>query len=129
MAIIDTSDAERPFRLVTAPARSFLNSSFNNTPTSVGREARPTARLHPEDLAALSLADGARVRLGNARGSVVVHASAFDGLQRGVVVVEGLWPNAAFEEGIGINTLISAEPGLPNGGGVFHDTAVWVRAA
>jgi hypothetical protein len=23
--------------------------------------------------------------------------------------------------------LISADPGRPNGGGVFHDTAVWVK--
>jgi hypothetical protein len=50
-------------------------------------------------------------------------------MQRGVVVVEGIWPNAAFEEGIGINALVSADAGLPNGGAVFHDTAVWVRAA
>ena len=28
---------------------------------------------------------------------------------------------------LGINTLTSAEPGKPNGGAVFHDTAVWVR--
>jgi len=25
--------------------------------------------------------------------------------------------------------LTSAEPGWPNGGAVFHDTAVWVKAA
>jgi len=29
------------------------------------------------------------------RVSVVVHTKPFDGLQRGVVVVESLWPNAA----------------------------------
>jgi len=129
VAVIDAADDEHPFRLVAAPSRSFLNTSFNNTPSSVGREGRPTARLHPQDLAALGLGDGARVRLGNRRGTVIVHARAFDGLQRGVVVVEGIWPNHAFEEGIGINALTSADAGLPNGGAVFHDTAVWVRAA
>ena len=46
-----------------------------------------------------------------------------------VVIVEGLWPNHAFEEGIGINLLTSADPGLPGGGAVFHDTAVWLRPA
>jgi anaerobic selenocysteine-containing dehydrogenase len=129
VAVIDAADDEHPFRLVAAPSRSFLNTSFNNTPSSVSREGRPTARLHPQDLAALGLGDGARVRLGNRRGTVIVHARAFDGLQRGVVVVEGIWPNHAFEEGIGINALTSADAGLPNGGAVFHDTAVWVRAA
>ncbi len=129
VAVIDRTDAERPFRMIAPPARSFLNTTFNNLPSSVGREGKPMARIHPDDLAALGLADGARVRLGNKQGSVVLTARAFDGLQRGVVVVEGIWPNAAFEEGIGINALTSAEPGLPNGGAVFHDTAIWVRGA
>ena len=128
-AVIDLADAEHPFRMVAPPARSFLNTSFNNLPSSVGREGRPMVRVHPDDLASLGLADGIRVRLGNCRGTVVLHARAFDGLQRGVLVVEGIWPNHAFEEGVGINALISAEPGLPNGGAVFHDTAVWLRAA
>ncbi len=127
--VIDLADAEHPFRMVAPPARSFLNTSFNNLPSSVGREGRPMVRVHPDDLASLGLADGSRVRLGNCRGTVVLHALAFNGLQRGVLVVEGIWPNHAFEEGIGINALISAEPGLPNGGAVFHDTAVWLRAA
>jgi hypothetical protein len=46
-----------------------------------------------------------------------------------VVIVEGLWPNDAFEEGIGINLLTSADPGLPRGGAVFHDTSVWLSPA
>jgi anaerobic selenocysteine-containing dehydrogenase len=121
--------ADRPFRMVAAPSRSFLNTTFNNTPSSVAREGRPSALLHPDDLAALDAGDGDRVRLGNDQGSVVVHAKSFDGLQRGVLVVEGIWPNHAFEEGIGINVLTSADPGLPAGGAVFHDTAVWVRKA
>ncbi|HEU4534438.1 MAG TPA: molybdopterin-dependent oxidoreductase, partial [Polyangiaceae bacterium] len=125
----DAACPERPFRLVTAPARSFLNTSFTETASSRGREGRPAAKLHPDDCAALGLAAGDPVRLGNERGSVVVHAEPFDGLQRGVVVVEGVWPNAAFVEGRGINTLTSAEPGWPGGGAVFHDTAVWVERA
>jgi hypothetical protein len=59
----------------------------------------------------------------------VVHARAFDGVQRGVVVVESVWPNSAFDEGAGINVLTSADPGSPGGGAVFHDTAVWIRRA
>jgi len=59
----------------------------------------------------------------------VIHVKVFAGLQRGVVVVESIWPNRAFEEGIGINALVSADPGLPNGGAAFHDTAIWIRPA
>jgi anaerobic selenocysteine-containing dehydrogenase len=127
--VIDAADTERPFRMVTAPARNYLNSSFTETPTSRAREGRPTVKIHPEACARLGVADGGRLRLGNDRGTVVVHAEVFDGLQPEVVVVEGIWPNAAFEEGIGINALTSAEPGRPRGGAVFHDTAIWIRPA
>jgi anaerobic selenocysteine-containing dehydrogenase len=127
--VIDAATDERPFRMVAAPSRSFLNSTFNNTPASVAREGRPTVLIHPADLAALGAANGDRLRLGNGQGSIVVHAKSFDGLQQRVIVVEGIWPNHAFEEGVGINTLTSADPGRPKGGAVFHDTAVWVRKA
>ncbi|MEX2614879.1 MAG: molybdopterin oxidoreductase family protein [Alphaproteobacteria bacterium] len=127
--VIEQADDAHPFRLVAAPARNFLNSSFTETPTSRQREGRPTAMIHPDDCEALGLADGDPVRLGNARGSVLVHTRVFDGVQRGVVVVESLWPNAAFVEGMGINVLIGAEAVRPNGGAAFHDTAIWLRAA
>jgi anaerobic selenocysteine-containing dehydrogenase len=129
LAIIDDGDPERPFRLVPAPSRSFLNTSFNNTPSGIAREGRPTALVHPEALAALGIGDGDRVRIGNGKGSLVVHARAFGGMQPRVVIVEGLWPNHAFEDGIGINLLTSADPGLPGGGAVFHDTSVWLKPA
>ena len=129
VAAIDDGDPVRPFRLVPAPSRSFLNTSFNNTPSSLVREGRPTAMIHPQALAALGMADGDRVRIGNDQGSVVVHARSFEGMQPRVIIAEGLWPNHAFEEGIGINLLTSADPGLPGGGAVFHDTSVWLRPA
>ena len=129
LAITDESDAEYPFRMVAAPARNFLNSSFTETPSSRQQEDRPTLKIHPDDCHALGIQSGAMVRLGNSRGDIAIHAQAFSGLQRGVVVVESIWDNAAYVEGQGINTLISADPGLPNGGAVFHDTAVWIRPA
>jgi anaerobic selenocysteine-containing dehydrogenase len=125
--VIDRPTPEKPFRLVAAPARTFLNSTFTETPGSLARERRPTALLHPEDCAALGVAEGDRVEIGNERGAVIVHARPREGQQRGVAVVEGIWPNRHFENGTGINALTSAEPGYPNGGAVFHDTAVWVR--
>jgi len=127
--LIEAADATHPFRLVTAPARNFLNTSFTETPTSAGREAKPSVMLHPQDAAALGIADGALLRMGNRRGDLAIHARIFDGVQRGVVIVESLWPNAAFVEGIGINLLVGADPAPPNGGAAFHDTAVWLRPA
>lgn len=129
MAAIDDSTADRPFRLVAAPARQFLNTSFTETPSSRKREGRPTALIHPADAARLGIAEGGRVRLGNALGEVVLHAKYFDGLQPGVIVVESVWPQADHETGIGINALVSDDAAAPSGGAVFHDTAVWMRAA
>jgi anaerobic selenocysteine-containing dehydrogenase len=125
--VIDNATTDKPFRMVAAPARTFLNSTFTETPGSLAREKRPTALIHPQDCAQLGIAAGDRVALGNERGEVVVHAQPQEGQQSGVVVVEGIWPNRNFENGIGINALTSAEPGYPNGGAVFHDTAVYLR--
>jgi anaerobic selenocysteine-containing dehydrogenase len=126
---IEAPTEDRPFRLVTAPARRFLNTSFTETPGSRARERRPTALIHPEDAERLGLGEGDRVELGNGRGAVTVHARRFDGLLPGTVVVEGIWPNADFEGGLGINTLVGDDPIPPFGGGAFHDTAVWMRPA
>lgn len=125
--VIDSPHGERPFRLVAAPARQFLNTSFTETPSSVRVEKEPLARMHPEDIAAHGLVAGEHVTLGNDLGEVTLKAMSFEGMQRGTVVVESLWPNSSFEGGIGINALVSSTPGQPNGGAVFHDTAVWVR--
>lgn len=126
---IEEATAEYPFRLATSPARGFLNSSFNETPSSRKREGRPTVFVHPDDLAALDLESGAKVRLGNARGVVTIHAKAFPGVRRGVVVAESVWPNDAFEDECGINTLTGADQPAPCGGGAFHDNRVWIRPA
>jgi anaerobic selenocysteine-containing dehydrogenase len=127
--IIDSATPEKPFRLVAAPARTFLNSTFTETPSSLERERRPAALLHPEDCRALGVHAGAPLILGNERGQVAVRAEPREGQARGVVVVEGVWPRRYFDNGVGINALTSADPGYPNGGAVFHDTAVWIRPA
>jgi anaerobic selenocysteine-containing dehydrogenase len=127
--LIEVADPEHPFRLATSPARNFLNSSFTETPSSKKREVRPELQLHPEDAAALGIADGDRVEIGNARGEVVLHARLFDGMRRGVVIAEGIWPNSAHERGEGINVLTGSDAGPPYGGAAFHDSKVWVRPA
>jgi anaerobic selenocysteine-containing dehydrogenase len=125
----EKADAEHPFRLVTAPARNYLNSSFNEMPSSRQREGKPRAKIHPEDLAALGVVAGQRIRMGNERGEILLTAEAFPGLQRGVVVVEAIPPNDDFEGGEGLNTLTSAKRIAPFGGAAFHDNHVWIRPA
>ena len=91
--VIEEATAEYPFRLATSPARTFLNSSFNETPSSRKREGRPTVFVHPDDLRELGLADGAKVKVGSARGTVTLHAKAHEGQRRGVLIAESIWPN------------------------------------
>ena len=43
--------------------------------------------------------------LGNKRGEVRLHAKLFDGVRQGVLIAESIWPNSAYADGCGINTL------------------------
>jgi anaerobic selenocysteine-containing dehydrogenase len=124
----ETGGADAPFRLVTAPARSFLNTSFTEVRSGRKREGRPTVLMHPDDAGRLGVVEGSKVRLGNVRGEVILHARISDAQQPGVLVSESIWPSECFEGGIGINALTSDDPGPPWGGAVYHDTAVWMRA-
>jgi len=124
----ETANAAHPFKLATSPARGFLNSSFNETPTSRGRERRPSALMHPADAAELGVADGEIVTLGNPRGEVRLHVKFNPGGARGLIVSEGLWDNRDFLDGKGINTLTGDDSVAPFGGSAFHDVRVWARA-
>ncbi|MDD9958028.1 MAG: molybdopterin-dependent oxidoreductase [Gammaproteobacteria bacterium] len=126
-SVTDKCSEEKPFRLITAPARQFLNSSFTETPTSQRREGRPSAKIHSSTCAALGLEDDGLVRIGNEQASVLVHVEVYDDVQKDVVIVESIWPNNKFVEGVGINSLVSSDPGHGIGGAVFHDTAVWLQ--
>jgi anaerobic selenocysteine-containing dehydrogenase len=127
--VIEEADSEHPFRLATSPARGFLNSSFTETRTSLAREGRPEVMIHPDDANGLGVVDGEKVTLGNRRGAVHLHARLFDGVRRGVLIAESLWPNSAYADGRGINTLTGADPVAPFGGAAFHDNKVWLRKA
>jgi len=126
-AVTEEADADHPFRLATSPARSFLNSSFTETPDSLAREVRPTVLVHPQDAGDHGVGEGDLVVLGNGRGQVRLHARLFDGLKRGVLIAEGIWPNSKFVDGQGINVLTGDDSPAPFGGAAFHDNRVWLR--
>ncbi len=125
--VIEEADAAHPFRLATSPSRNFLNSSFNETPTSRTLQGRPEVLIHPDDARAAGIEDGDEVTLGNRRGEVRLHARVFPGVRRGVLISEGVWPNDAFVDGRGINTITGADAIAPYGGAAFHDNRVWLR--
>lgn len=122
------NDLDHPFRLVTPPARNFLNSSFNNTETSLKKEKKPFLLIHPMDALDYDIQDDGTVLVGNKLGEIELNAKLFEGAQRGVVIAEGIWRLDAHKGGKGINQLVSAEVAAPAGGVVFHDSAVWLRS-
>ncbi len=124
--INEKTSAEVPFRLATSPSRSFLNSTFSETAGSRKRQPVPTVMIRPDDAASLGIDDGAKVRLGNHRGTVELTAKIFDGMQRGVLIAEGVFPNKAHGGGQGINMLTNSDQIPPFGGAAFHDAAVWI---
>jgi anaerobic selenocysteine-containing dehydrogenase len=126
--VIEEADTVHPFRLATSPARNFLNSTFTETTTSQAKErGRPEVMIHPDDAAAGGIHDGDEVVLGNTRGEVRLHARLFDGVRRGVLIAESIWPNRYYADGRGINTLTGADAIAPYGGAAFHDNRVWLR--
>ncbi len=127
--VIDHADDKHPFRLVAAPARTFLNSSFSETPGSRMREKRPEILMHPDDATAHALEDGQLVQVGNRQGGVLLALRIFAGVRPGIVIAEGIWPNDKHKGMAGINTLTSADAAAPLGGAAFHDTHVWIRCA
>jgi anaerobic selenocysteine-containing dehydrogenase len=126
---IEEVDAVHPFRLATSPSRSFLNTTFNETPSSQAREGAPTVMIHPDDAAMLDVGDGDAVTLGNMRGETTLTARLFNGVHRGVLVAESVHPNKAHIGGHGINMLTGAEAVAPVGGAPFHDNKVWAKKA
>ena len=127
--VIDRVSEALPYRLITPPARYFLNSSFTQSPCALVKEGRPTVRIHPQDAQARSILDGQQVEIGNTLGKVRIHAELTESTLPGVLEVQGIWPGDAFADRVGINALISAEAAQPSGGVVFHDAAVWLRTA
>ncbi len=127
--IIEEADETHPFRLATSPSRGFLNTSFNETPSSQAREGAPSVMIHPDDAASLGIAEGDAVTLGNLRGETSLTAKLFDGVRRGVLIAESVHPNKAHIGGKGINMLTGAEAVAPYGGAAFHDNKVWIKKA
>ena len=124
---IYNADETHPFRLITPPARRFLNTSFTQSPHSLKGEIRPCVHINPKDAEHYRVRDQQMVVLGNLQGQVELTAQISDRVQTGVLESRGIWPGTAFKDGMGINTLVSAKSPYPDGGAAFHDCAVWLK--
>jgi hypothetical protein len=98
--VIDRVTPDKPYCLVAALARNFLNATFTEAPSSLRREKRPTARRHPKDCAVFSIVQGIWLNryFDNAIG-ISVLTSAYPGWLNGGAVFhhKAVWIKLAGE--------------------------------
>jgi anaerobic selenocysteine-containing dehydrogenase len=116
-----------PLALVTPADHRFLNSIFANVPLQLQRAGAPVVLIHPSDAEPRRIADGAPVRVFNARGSFAATASVTDGVRPGVIASpKGRWPGLT--GGATVNSTVDERDSDMGGGAVYHDNRVEVEA-
>ncbi|WP_367067378.1 molybdopterin oxidoreductase family protein [Oryzisolibacter sp. LB2S] len=120
--------ADYPLAMISPPARSFLNSSFVNLQSLRDIEGRPLLEMHPADAHARGIADGALVRVFNARGSYECHAALNGRARPGVVNGLGVWWRKLGHNGSNVNELTSQALTDLGAGPTFYDCRVQVEA-
>lgn len=118
--------ADYPLAMISPPARNFLNSTFVNVETLRHIEGRPVLEMHPQDAAARGIADGDAVRVFNARGEHLCHASINGRARAGVVVGLGIWWRKDGMNGTNVNELTHQQLTDMGRAPAFYDCAVQV---
>ena len=75
--LTENSDKNHPYKLITAPAHNFLNSSFTELEIIRKKEIKPTIKVHPTDLKKLKCLTNEIVFIGNKRGKIRIHIEEF----------------------------------------------------
>jgi anaerobic selenocysteine-containing dehydrogenase len=135
--LIARSDA--PFVLIGRRHLRSNNSWMHNLPTLASGTNRCTLQIHPDDAAALSIADGERARVASRVGAVEVEVAHTDSLRRGVVSLPHGWGHdrdgadlrvAAQRPGVNSNALTDpAEIDPLSGNAVLNGIPVTVTPA
>ncbi len=118
-----------PFRLMTAPNRYCLNSSFRERDDLRQRDGAMYLRMNPTDAKAKGLHDGERVAAFNDLGEVTFLLRLTAKVPQSVVVAEGIWWLAHCPGDRSVNALTSQRLTDDGGGSTFYDNTVDVRRA
>jgi anaerobic selenocysteine-containing dehydrogenase len=120
---------DEPLALITAKsAHHFLNSTYANLPRHLAGEGEPMLELHADDAAARGIVEGDRVRVHNARGSVLARARVGDVVGPGVVALPSGWWASRSPGGASANALTTEELTDRGGGASVHGARVEVEA-
>jgi len=121
------SSANYPLAMISPPARNFLNSSFVNVASLRAIEGEPLLEIHADDAAARGIADGATVRVFNARGEHRCRAAVSRRARPGVVHGLGIWWRKLGLDGTNVNQLTSQRLTDIGRGPTFYDCVVQVE--
>lgn len=130
-----THDPAYPLRLIGMREMRSENSWFHNA--MAGKRDPQTARLHPDDAAAIGIGDGDLVRLSSKSGWIELPVTLTDDIKAGVVAVPhgwghkgtGSWRHANAMPGANVNELASSDPeDLEPLVGMSHLSGIPIRA-
>jgi anaerobic selenocysteine-containing dehydrogenase len=128
-------DPNFPLRLIGLRELRSHNSWMHNSPLLMRGDREHTARIHPEDGAAVGIADGDACRVTSAHGTVELPAKLTDEVKRGTVAVPhgwghrgGGWQVANGAGGANVNALASSDPEeLERLAGMAHLNGIPIR--
>jgi len=121
------SSPQFPLAMISPPARNFLNSTFVNVKSLRAIEVEPLLEIHADDAAVRGIADGAMVRVFNARGEHRCRAEVSRRARPGVVHGMGIWWRKFGADGTNVNQLTSQRLTDIGRGPTFYDCLVEVE--
>ena len=115
-----------PLALISAPAHTFLNSTFVNVKSLRRVAGQPTIEIHALDAEARGISAGQPVRAHNDRGAFTASAVISDRVQPGVVAAPSVWWGRLSADGGNANQTTSQRLTDMGGGATFYDNLVEV---
>jgi len=121
-----TGDGQYPLQLLTPNNKNGIHSQFLHHVAIRQLDPGPELVLAPEDAAQRGIATGARVRVFNGRGALILAARVDPGLRPGCVAVCNGY---GAEDGGSVNLLSLGRETDMGHGAAFHDTLVQAEPA
>lgn len=119
-------DKKYPLVFLTPNTGSRIHSQFGNLKIIKETTPEPYIRISPVDAIKRSLIDGQKIRVFNQIGEVISSVKITNRVLPGLVVFpNGIW----FNEGGGVNQLISGQETDIGFGAAFHDNRVEIEGA
>jgi anaerobic selenocysteine-containing dehydrogenase len=113
-----------PLYLLTPNTKNRIHSQFGNLRMIRQFDPEPFVSIHPDDARERGIADGSRVRVFNARGSLTLAARLDNGLKAGCAAITNGWWLA---DGGAVNVLSAARETDMGHGAAFHENRVQIE--